>query len=96
MPVWVEKPADFAVQCWDNGERLTSCITNLSYDIADEITLCIHADNVSIKNVSFIADNGELSSLAERIEDHSTPAGTSWQIRGMFPIFKPFIMIVAH
>lgn len=94
MPVLVEKPADFAVQCWDNGERLTVCITNLSYDIADEITICIHADDVSIKNVSFIADNGELSSLAERIEDESTPSGTRWRIKGMFPIFKPFVMIV--
>lgn len=62
--------------------------------IADEIILWIHADDVSIKNVSFIADNGELSSLAERIADQSTSSGTRWRIKGMFPIFKPFVMIV--
>jgi hypothetical protein len=94
IPAFVEAPTDFAVQCWDNGKRLTVCITNLSYDVADEITVAFNAGALAIDKALFVTRQGELSSLADQIEDLSTASETRWRIRHTFAIFDPLIIVI--
>jgi hypothetical protein len=94
LPVMVDAPSAMGVQCWEDSKQITACITNLSYDIADDITIRVHADHISAGNVSYIADSGEMLSLGGRVEDLSTPAETLWKIKMTLPIFKPFIIII--
>ena len=94
IPVFVEYPSDFAVQCWDDGERLTCCITNLSYDDAEHIVIKLNAGTISIANASYIAADGSVEPLSPFAEDLSISGETRWRIKRPFHIFTPFIIIV--
>ena len=94
IPVCVEYPSDFAVQCWDDGERLTCCITNLSYDDAEHIVIKFNAGTISIANASYIAADGSVEPLSPFAEDLSISGETRWRIKRPFHIFTPFIIIV--
>ena len=94
VPVFVEYPGDFAVQCWDDGKRLMCCITNLSYDDAEHIVLKLNAGSLNIANASFITEDGKLESLSSRAEDLSSPGEIRWRISKPFHIFTPFIFII--
>ena len=94
VPVLVEKPSDFSVHCWDDGKRLTVCVTNLSCDIADEITVNLQAGDLSAEKASYVSASGELLPLSGQIEEVSGGSGTRWKIKGVFAIFKPFVMVI--
>jgi hypothetical protein len=94
LPVLVTSPSAMGVQCWENNRQITACITNLSYDIAEEITVRLHSDSVSADNASYIADNGDILPLGGQVEDISTPTETIWKIKITLPIFKPFLIII--
>ena len=94
VPVFVEHPSDFAVQCWDDGKRLMCCISNLSYDDADHIIIKLNAGPLNIANASFIAEDGSVEPLSPFAEDLSSPGETRWRIKNNFHIFTPFIIIM--
>ncbi|MEI6421936.1 MAG: hypothetical protein WCP55_06930 [Lentisphaerota bacterium] len=86
LPVLVTNPSAMGVQCWENSRQITVCITNLSYDIAEDVTIRVHSDSVSAGNASYIADNGEILPLGGQVEDMSTPSETVWKIKITLPI----------
>jgi hypothetical protein len=94
LPVFVEDPSDFAVQCWDDGKRMTICITNLSYDDANEIVINFNAKLLSRKKASFLDNDGKLVPLGVALEDISTSKRTMWRIKKQFHIFTPFIILI--
>ena len=94
MPVFVESPKDFAVQCWDDGNRLLACITNLSYDNTDEITVEINVAGLTPAAVRYMDDDGASQSLTEYIEDVSTDAQMLWRIQRPMPLLRSLVMIV--
>jgi hypothetical protein len=94
VPVFVEHPSDFAVQCWDDGKRLMCCITNLSYDDAEHIVIKFNAGTLNIANAFYIAADGSVKPLSPFVEDLSSPGETRWRIKNNFHIFTPFIIIM--
>lgn len=95
VPVFVEEPSDFAVQCWDDGERLTCCLTNLSYDVAEHVAVRFADSCLSAGAALFLDEEGRMSPLAPLIEeDSSHPNGKRWKIRKHFHIFDPFMITV--
>ncbi|MEI7818411.1 MAG: hypothetical protein WCI45_14590, partial [Desulfuromonadales bacterium] len=94
VPVFVEHPSDFAVQCWDDGKRLMCCITNLSYDDAEHIVIKFNAGTLNIANAFYIAADGIVKPLSPFVEDLSSPGETIWRIKNNFHIFTPFIIIM--
>jgi hypothetical protein len=95
IPVTVADPSDFAVQYWQDENRTTICLTNLSYDIADEVIIELQdSGNAIIENTSFIDDDGIIYPLRERLESLSCETGSKWKLKGNFPIFKPFIILI--
>jgi hypothetical protein len=94
MPVFVEAPTDFAVQCWDDGNRLVACITNLSYDSADALTIEINADGLAPDAAQYLDDDGECRTLSQYIDDVSTGSRTLWHIRRPVTLLRPLIVVV--
>jgi len=95
VPLFVEEPADFAVQVWDNGKRMTGCITNISYDIAHQVRIAMVDGTISPGKALYISDNGDMEPLSDKIKVlTSSKNKTLWRIKHEFPIFKPFIMIL--
>lgn len=95
LPVLVINPSAMGVQCWEDSKRLTVCITNLSYDIAEEITIRLHSVCTEFSgSASYIADDGKMLSFGGLLEDVSTSAETTWRIKITLPIFKPIIIII--
>ena len=94
VPVFLEHPSDFAVQCWDDGKRLTCCFTNLSYDDADHIIIKFNAGVLLIPDASFMTEDGNMASLSSLAEDLSSSVETRWRIRKSCHIFTPFIIVI--
>ncbi len=92
--VLVEYPADFAVQVWEDERKMTVCITNISYDVIDNITLRIFDSKVSPEKTYFLGDDGKLYPLKEHIKDISLADETRWEVNHTFTIFRPFIMLL--
>lgn len=93
-PVFVEHPSDFAVQCWDDGKRLTCCLTNLSYDDADHIIIKLNGGVLFISDASFMTEDGNMAPLSLLAEDLSSSVETKWRIRKSCHIFTPFIIVI--
>jgi len=94
VPVFVEDPSDFAVQCWNDGNRMTCCLTNLSYDDVGYIIIKFNNVAMAVADASFIADDGNVEPLSLLAEDLSSEGETRWRIRKPFHIFTPFIIMI--
>ncbi len=96
LPVFVEDPSDFAVQCWDDGRKMICCLTNLSYDDAGHIIIKFNTVAMALADASFINDDGNVEPLSLLAEDLSSAGETRWRIKRTFHIFNPFITIIGH
>ena len=95
FPVWVEDPTDFSVQTWLEEKRLVCCLTNLSFDVAEEITICLQVPGIAPERAVYLAADGTKRKLpVVRCEPGSAPDAVRWQIRLSTPAFHPLIVIV--
>ena len=92
LPVFVENPTDFLVQCWDDEKMLTVCLTNLSYDSCDDLRLSfVHRKVPDPAGAVFIDDTGELKPLRV-VPVVSDDGNHIWDIKHTCYAFKPLII----
>ena len=94
LGAWVEEPMEIGVQVWDDGDRLTCCFTNLSFDVADAFTVALQPPALSPANAVFVADDGSLQPLSNSIDVLESEAGTRWGIRKAMLPWRPLVMVV--
>ena len=93
LPVYVENPTDFLVQCWDGSKFLTVCITNLSYDSSAEIKVVFaHNTKLLCENAEYLDDKGQLNQLAVDSLQNGNNGHQVWVIRHDFAAFKPVVI----
>lgn len=88
-PVFVESPSCCAVQYYENPEETLIAVTNLSYDVTQEITLTF-AEPSDLSGASYIGDDGTLQKLEPLILRQTDRSVT---FRAELPIFKPFLIL---
>lgn len=96
LGLWVETPACFAVQVWDDGQRLTACATNVSLDVVNAVEIDLYCDGLLPQHASFVADDGHLETLADKVDVLACERGARWKVRHDFLPFKPFVMVADH
>ena len=87
IPLFVENPSCFAVQYFDNGQNILAGMTNISYDIAHEITVVFNDSRADVANAKYLNEDGQmlpLSNIAEKIAENK------WKIRKDLAIFHYF------
>jgi hypothetical protein len=95
FPVWLISPADIGVHLWKDDKRITICLSNLSFDCAEEISLEINIPSLVREKVNFIAENGEIVSLTNRIVEESAGAGRRiWRMKLELKPFSPAVLIL--
>jgi hypothetical protein len=93
LPVWVERPTDAGLKVWEDEQRLTVCLTNLSFDTTRYVELLIHAV-WNPAHASCIDGDGSLVSLADHIQAVPSASGRRWMLSRTIPPFDSLIMIV--
>lgn len=97
LPVYVENPTDFLVQCWDDGKTLTTCITNLSYDRASEIkTVFEHYTELSPEKAVYLAHDGSLKPLTAKSSPNDSYSRQIWTINYNFEAFDPVVIQIPY
>lgn len=89
VPAVVEDPTCFAVQYFDNGKNVFVGLSNLSFDIAEEITIAFADPELDIANGKYLREDGELRPLAE-IAKEAAPG--KWKIAKQLSIFHFFAL----
>jgi len=93
LPAWVETPTDFAVQAWDNGRRLTVCLTNLSYDPTKELVLHLPA-SVPTGQAWTLTPAGRRRRLGKEFELLSAgPVMNTWKLKLELTAFISQVLI---
>jgi len=97
LPVFVEEPTDFLVQCWDNGQVLTVCLTNLSYDSFSEVKVIFtHKEKLHFDEAVYVSDNGTLNKLQISLIQSNEGDGHICKIKHEFSAFRPLIMRIPY
>ena len=89
VPVFVETPACFAAQYYDDGEKIFTGIVNTSYDEAHEITLTFSDPRLDAENGIYLNEDGTFHPFTEIAEK---VAENQWKIKKDLPIFHFFAM----
>ena len=92
--VIVEHPSDVAVQVWEDERRLTLCLTNLSHDVARELTVRIERDGLSPERAWTLSTKGRRVKLGRRGRAEASPMGALWHIKGPVHAFDPLLLIL--
>lgn len=93
IPLIVEDPSIFAVQVWDDGRRLTACLTNMSYDIAESITVRFGGQKIVASTAMYLDDSGNLVPLEIR---QGSKEKNYWEIHRTIQTFRPLILAVEY
>jgi hypothetical protein len=92
LPIFVENPTDFLVQCWDDGEIITVCLTNLSHDSCNHFRICVmHRKLPDPARAVFIDDDGELKPL-KVLSINSDGDNHVWEIEHACYAFMPLVI----
>ena len=89
VPAFVDDPTCFAVQYFDNGKQVFVGLANLSYDIAEELTITFADPGLDVENGKYLREDGELRPLAE-IAEELTPG--KWKLSKQLAIFHFFAL----
>ena len=87
IPAFVEDPTCFAVQYFDNGKHALVGFTNISYDIAHELTVSFADKDLDMANGKYLREDGKLRPLTEiavKLEDGK------WKITKDLSVFHYF------
>ena len=87
VPVFVEKPACFAAQYFDNGKHATIGFVNFSYDTTSEMTVTFTDPSLDVENGIYLNEDGQflpLKNILERIDEKQ------WKIKKFFSVFHYF------
>ncbi len=96
LPVFVEEPTDFFVQCWDDGEILTACLTNPSYDSCSEIKVTfVHETTLPADKALYVSDQGKLEKLNVSSQQTNDNRQT-WTIKHLCEAFRPLIIRIPY
>ena len=93
IPLIVEEPSGFAIQVWDDDHRLTACLTNLSHDIPESITVRFASRELATSTAQYLNDDGNLVPL--KITPNSEDKNLS-DIHHTFTTLRPLILTVDH
>ena len=97
LPVFVEKPTDFLVQSWDDGEMLTLCLTNLSYDTCEHIKVVLaHKAILQYEKAKFVNDNGAIKVLKVSSVQIENDNRQVWDIEHSCSAFRPLIIRIPY
>ena len=89
FPVFIESPTDFALQIWQGSRSSLVCITNLSLDETDTVTITVNSNRILMENARYIDSNGEMQPLS--IE--KTDRDGLWKINYHFGTIDPLIVV---
>ena len=89
VPAVVENPTCFAVQYFDNGKHAFVGLANLSFDIAEEVTIVFADPELDVANGKYLREDGELRPLSE-ISKELAPG--KWEITKQLSIFHFFAL----
>ncbi len=93
FPVFIESPADFTLQIWQGPRSLLVCITNLSFDETDAVTITVNNARISMENARYIDLNGEMQPLSVEKTGCNGEAISQWKINHHFGTISPLIIV---
>jgi hypothetical protein len=89
LPAVVEDPSCFAVQYFENRTHAFVGISNISYDVAQEITISFENAALDVENGCYLNEDGTLLPLSGIME---ALGGNKWKIRKTLSIFHFFAL----
>jgi hypothetical protein len=94
FPAWLDAPADVGVHLWEDPQRLTVCLTNLSYDVAESFVLELPDSSWQPEYATWLGPDGTREPLAGRIAITRSECRNQWRIELPLRTFDPVVVIV--
>ena len=89
IPAFIENPACFAIQYFENETSAFVGISNISYDVAEEITISFRNPALDVEHGSYLNEDGSLLPLSDIMVNLG---GNKWKIRKQLTIFHFFAL----
>ncbi|MDD5706723.1 MAG: hypothetical protein PHR35_12445 [Kiritimatiellae bacterium] len=95
LSVWLVSPSDVGMHLWQERERTVVCLSNLSFDGADEVVLDVHDPALDASRTTLIADDGRLVPMAGKIAEQSEAGGRRrWRLALELRPFRPAVLLL--
>jgi hypothetical protein len=92
VPLWLLSPSDVGVQVWEDAQQLTVCLTNLSFDIQDQVIVEMSDTSWHGGHGRYLTRTGAWQSLAD-LAMRDTEQPMRWHIPVALAPFDPVVFI---
>jgi hypothetical protein len=96
FPVWLVDPPDVGVHLWEDENRLTVCLSNLSFDAAGYLALEVTDPGLSPDRAVWVGPDGVVQPLGERVAVSRCGARTEWRIELPLASFDPVVLLIGR